>query len=173
MSNLVVARADKGQMLSLEQFGELTALDFDRHPVWIAAHGADEGEPWYEETNEETFRPWVGVLPVSPSEGMLLVRATLELRDASRYPGFVTPAFNEDLGALQPQIFVGDRRFGFWGGMFGVPSAKRQELYAALRKGPGAIFPLRFSADADLATGVVAGHVDGFYRRSRGLQIEL
>lgn len=156
----------------LKQFGELTPVDFDRHPVWIAAHGADDGEPWYEETNEETFRPWTGLLPVSPSEGMLLVRAKLELRDTSRHPGFVTPAFNEDLGALQPQIFVGNSRFGFWDGMFGVPSAKRQELYAALGKGPEAIFPLRFTADANLATGVVAGRVDGFYRLSREVQFE-
>jgi hypothetical protein len=102
----------------LKQFGDLARADFSRYPVWIACHTADYGEPWYEETDEETFRPWTGALPVSPSEGMLLVRATLELRDASRHPGFVTPAFKKDLGALQPQIFVGDRRFGFWGGMF-------------------------------------------------------
>ena len=58
---------------------------------------------------------------MSPSEGMLLVRATIALHDGSRYRGFVTPAFKQgDLGALQPQIFVGDCRYRFWGGMFGV-----------------------------------------------------
>jgi hypothetical protein len=38
--------------------------------------------------------------------------------------------------------------------------------------GPEAIFPIRFSADPDLATGVVAGRVDGFYRGTRMLEVE-
>jgi len=70
---------------------------------------------------------------VSQSDGMFLVRATLELQDGSRHPGFVTPAFKEgDLGVQQPQIFVGKRRFGFWGGMFGVAEEERQALYTRL-----------------------------------------
>jgi len=49
---------------------------------------------------------------VSPSDCMLPVQATFELRDGSRYPGFIAPAFEgADLGALQPQMFVGPRRF--------------------------------------------------------------
>jgi hypothetical protein len=101
----------RGSALSkpeLKQFGNLAPADFLANPVWIASHTADYVEAWYEETDEETFRPWTGALPVSPSEGMLLVRATLELRDGSHHSGFVTPAFkDEDLGALQPHIFVG------------------------------------------------------------------
>ena len=51
---------------------------------------------------------------VAPTEGMLLIRATLELRDGSRYPGFVTPASEKsDLGTQQPQMFIGTRRFSF------------------------------------------------------------
>ena len=104
---------------------------------------------------------------------MLLVRATIELRDGSRYQGFVTPAFKQgDLGALQPQIFVGNSRYRFWGGMFGVRADERQAFYAAVSKPREAIFPLKFSADAGLATGVTAGQVEGFYRRSRDAQIE-
>jgi hypothetical protein len=157
----------------LRQFGDLSPSDFDRHPVWISCHSADYGQAWYDETDEETFRPWVGTLPVSPSEGMLLVRATIALHDGSRYRGFVTPAFKQgDLGALQPQIFVGDCRYRFWGGMFGVKPEERQAFYEALGKSPQAIFPLQFSADVGLAAGVTAGRVEGFYRRSRDVQIE-
>ena len=152
----------------LKQFGDLTPADFDRHPVWIACHTEDHGEPWFDGTDEETFRPWTGALPVGPSDGMLLVRASLELHDGSVYRGFITPAFKEgDLGALQPQIFVGDDRFGFWGGMFGVRTEKKAAFYATIGKTSEAIFPLRFAADPGLATGVVAGRVDGFYRRPR------
>lgn len=149
----------------LKQFGELDAEDFQRHPVWIGCHTADYGRPWYEDTDEETFRPYSGKLPVDPSEGVLLVRAVIELKDGSRYPGFMTPG--SGLGTQQPQIFVDERRFGFWGGIAGIVEQVQQELYAALEKEPGAIFPLRFVADPGLATGIVEGQVDGFYRKSR------
>ena len=78
-------------MPELRQFGDLSPADFDRHPVWVNCHGADDGEPWYEETDEETFRPWTGALPVSQADGMFLVRAQLELRDGGRFRGFITP----------------------------------------------------------------------------------
>ncbi len=158
----------------LKQFGDLTPEDFQHHPVWTGCHGGDSDEPWYDETDEETFRPWTGGLPAGPSEGMLLVRATLELRDGTRHNGFVTPSFNEgDLGTQQPQIFAGARRFGFWGGISGVPEKERQALYAALGKNPDQVFPLLFSVDPSLATGVTTGQVEGFYRfRPKGFQVE-
>jgi hypothetical protein len=158
----------------LKQFGDLTPADFERHPAWISCHGQDEGEPWYDETDEATFRPWTGALPADPSEGMLLVRASLKLRDGSVYRGFLTPAFKEgDLGAIQPQIFVGDESFGFWGGMFGVRPERKEAFYAAISKAPDAIFPISFAADPGLATGAVMGSVDGFYRRPRDGVIEV
>jgi hypothetical protein len=157
----------------LKQFGDLTPADFERLPAWISCHGQDEGEPWYEKTNEETFRPWTGALPVGPSEGMLLVRARLELQDGSVCRGFLTPAFNEgDLGSIQPQIFVANERFGFWGGMFGVRPEEKAAFYAAIGKPPDAIFPIRFAAGPGLATGAVTGSIDGFYRRARNNIIE-
>jgi len=166
----------------LKQFGELEAEDFDRHPVWVGCHTADYGKPWYEDTDEETFRPHTGKLPADPSGGMFLVRTAIELRDGSRYPGFVTPAaagwdkrpgggpmlkHDHILGTQQPQIFVGDRAFGFWGGMAGIPGRTQQELYAALGKAPDAVFPLRFTAETGLAMGIAEGEVDGFYRGDR------
>jgi len=155
----------------LKQFGDLTHEDFDRHPVWIRCHVADYDEPWYEDTDEETFRPRTGHLPAHASEGMLLVQATLELGDGSRHPGFITPALKPgDLGTQQPQIFAGGRSFGFWGGMFGVPIEERQSLYAALERKPDDVFPLRFSVDPALATGNTSGQVTGFYRLAAGTQ---
>jgi hypothetical protein len=112
----------------LKQFGEFEAEDFERHPLWVGCHTADYGKPWYEDTDEETFRPYTGKLPADPTKGMLLVQAVVELRDGSRYPGFLTPAAegwdkrpdgrpmfepNHILGAQQPQIFAGGRFFGF------------------------------------------------------------
>ena len=69
-------------------------------------------------------------------------------------------------------MFVGGRRFRFWGGMFGVTAEERLALYAALGKSADAIFPLTFSAEHGLATGPVAGQIKGFYRGSREVQVE-
>jgi hypothetical protein len=159
----------------LKQYGDLTREDFERCPVWIGCHNADYDEPWYDDTNEETFRPWTDDLPADASKGMLLVRATIELRDGSRHPGFVTPSQNpgEDLGTQQPQIFASDRRFGFWGGILGVRVEERQALYAALGKAADAVFPLRFAVDQSLATGNVSGEVNGFYRRLRDRSVQI
>lgn len=156
------------QKPELKQFGELRAVDFERHPIWISCHTEDQAESWFDETDEETFRPWTGSVPVRPSDGMLLVRATLTLSNGSIYRGFVTPAFKEaDLGTLQPQIFVGAARFAFWGGMPGVHPDRKAAFYAAVGTGAEAIFPVEFAADAGLATGVISGRIEGFYRRSR------
>lgn len=150
--------------LKLKQFGELEPEDFERHPVWIGCHTADYGKPWYESTDEETFRPWTVKLPADFSEAILLVKATFELHDGSRYTGFVTPSDKaDDLGTHQPQLFVGDQRFSFWGGMFGIPGSGQQALYAALNRSPEEIFPLRFNGNPELATGVITGQINGFY----------
>lgn len=161
----------------MKQFEDLTSDDFNRYPVWIGCHDVDYDEPWYEYTDEETFRPWDGPLPVDASQGMLLVRAAIELRDGSRHWGFSTPAVSPaDLGTQQPHIWVGDRCFGLWGGMVGVPIEERQAFYAALGRRPEAIFPLRFAVDPELATGESNGQAFGFYRYLLGnddLQIEV
>jgi hypothetical protein len=157
----------------LKQFGDLTAADFERYPVWIACHTDDFAEPWFNETDEETFRPWIGPLPVGPSDGILLVRASFEFHDGSRHDGFLTPASKEgDLGTLQPHLFVSGESFGFWGGMAGVRPDRRMAFYEALGKGPEAVFPIRFSTDPDLATGVAAAQVNGFYRGTRTIEVE-
>jgi hypothetical protein len=155
----------------LKQFGSLTSEDFERYPVWIGCHTVDYDEPWYDDTDEETFRPWVGDLPADASQGMFLVRATIELQDGSRHSGFVTPDSSAGgLGMQQPHIFVGDRAFGFWGGIVGVPAEERQALYFALGRTPDAVFPLRFTVDPVLTTGEASGEAHGFYRYVHGNQ---
>ncbi len=158
----------------LKQFGDLTREDFERHPVWVGCQTVDYDEPWYDDTDEETFRPWNGVLPADAAEGMLLVGAVLELRDGTKCAGFVTPSVGEpDLGVQQPQIFAGGRRFAFWGGVAGTPESERHELYAALGKTPEQVFPVRFRADSGLTTGVADGEIPGCCRyRQKEIQVE-
>jgi len=152
----------------LRQFDTLTLDDFVRCPVWLACHVADYDEPWYDETDEETFRPWPGSLPVDPSEGMFLVKATARLADGSSYPGFLTPVPEPELGQAQPQVFVGGKRFWFWGGMPGVPRQLREEFYSAVGKSPGDVFPIQFTVEQGAVKEPHAIEVHGFYR-STGL----
>jgi hypothetical protein len=154
----------------LVQFGNLTIDHFQRHPVWIQCHGTDSDEPWYDDVDEEAFRPWRGALPADPSEETLLVAATLTLNDGTTLDGFITPAFLKDqdrpdvLGTIQPQMFLPSGELAsFWEGMFARPAADRAALYTHLSRPPERVFPIRFEAHSGLATGVVAGQIDGFY----------
>lgn len=175
----------------IKQFIDLRAEDFDRHPIWIGCYTTDYDEPWYDDIDQESFRPWLGETPVSSDDGIFLIRATLEFADGSNFPGFVTPAegpkqtsvglrlglgrlFGDStadqnarlISEMQPQLFVGPSPpFGFWGGMFGVSPERRQVLFDAVGKNAAEIFPIRFSADKSLANVSMSGQIDGYYRR--------
>jgi hypothetical protein len=155
----------------LVQFGELTPDHFRRHPVWLQCHVADYDEPWYEETDEETFRPCLEPTPVDPKLGMLLVRATGTLADGTALRGFLTPIFaaghpgvSHPLGGMQPQLFSpsGHREF-FWRGMRAPSPEELRAFYERMGRAAAQIFPIRFLADPGLASGVAAANVEGFY----------
>src|SRR5208282_3103603 len=97
-----------------------------------------------EETDEETFRPWNGSLPVDPGEAMYLVRASLTLADARVYQGFLTPQIEAEprnLGTMQPCLFLPSGKLcGFWDGMFKRSDEDRQEVYAELGSDAQRIF---------------------------------
>jgi len=150
----------------LVQFADLTRAHFVSHPVWILCHTADYDEPWYDDTDEETFRPWLGSVPGSPEENIFLVRATLTLADGRTFSGFITPQHQDgalELGTIQPQMFLASgERCGFWDGMFKRDPGDRKFFYDALGADPQKIFPIRFKADPGLATGIVSGTIPGF-----------
>jgi hypothetical protein len=150
----------------LKQFGDLTPDDFVKHPVWASVHTLDCDEPWYDDADEETFRPWTDKLPVSPEDGMFLVRAKLTLADGRVLGGFVTPQHDSEavhLGTIQPQLFLpSGTRCDFWDGMFKRDANDRKGLYKELGKDPKAIFPIEFAAEKGLAKGHVAGTIPGF-----------
>ncbi|MCP5020881.1 MAG: hypothetical protein GY930_03805 [bacterium] len=148
----------------LRQLGTLNEVDFQRHPVWVACHCLDYDEAWYDETDEETFRPWCGVVPAPCQDEMFLVRTQFTLSDGTSLTGFATPSESVDnFGAIQPCLFVDGRIHSFWGGMIGIPQGQRDDLYAALQKGPDAVFPLSFHSDPGLSTLACSGQLQGFY----------
>ncbi len=160
----------------LKQFSDLTPADFADHAVWVSVHTLDCGEPWYDGTDEATFRPWTGKLPVAPQDGMFLVRAKLTLADGRVLGGFVTSQSDAepvDLGTIQPQIFLpSGQRSDFGDGMFKRDAKDRAPLYEELGNDHMAIFPINFAAEKGLAQGRIAGAIPGFCWRS-GKNIEV
>ena len=162
----------------LVQFGSLTPAHFDRHPVWIACHIADYEESWYDDTDEETFRPWTGPLPVDASEGMTLARADFTLADGTRLGGFLTPAVEGDpsgpLGIMQPQLFLPDGTLGgFWEGMFGRDPSVHAAFYQTLGKSPAEVFPVTCSVQPGLATGIITAVLEGFYTTGKKSAVQI
>src|SRR6185369_7948419 len=78
----------KMSLPELKQECDFTSRDFERFPVWIGVHNYDIDEPWYDECDEETYRPWTGQLPFTEKRGIALVAATIEFADGSIYPGY-------------------------------------------------------------------------------------
>jgi hypothetical protein len=155
----------------LKQFGDLSQSDFDEYPVWVGVHTMDYDEDWYEESDEETFRPWIGEFPVNPNLGIFLVRSRFTLNDHSDFVGFITPAIGNgnvrksDHGTVQPHLFIStDKKVSFWGGMFGFSDDARQATYELLDRTPRQIFPIRFNADRGYTHGRQSGKIQGFYK---------
>ena len=155
----------------LKQFGDLRADDFRRHQVWAACHSFDYDEPWFDDTDEETFRPWLGQRPVDPSEGMFLVACEATLADGTSWEGFLTPSPEDeagggsDLGTIQPHLFLPTgSAVGFWGGLEGAPATARSALYRALARSSEKVFPIRFRVSNDLVRDTGEVSVGGFYR---------
>lgn len=169
----------------LKQFRDLRCSDFQRHPVWVGVHNLDVGKPWYDASDESTFRPNTEQLPLAAEGGDVRVRAHFIIRDGSRYPGFIraaSPKWDIPLrkgmpterslsgnspraivGVQQPHICVNQETFYFWGGVMGIPKATRQRFYSAVGKPAEAIFPITFAAEPGLATALTDGEVEGFY----------
>jgi hypothetical protein len=151
---------------NLKQFGQLMPPDLISHPIWVSCHSVDYDEPWYEGTDKETFRPWLGEIPVGADE-MYLLACEFTMADRSRHQGFATPALEpDDMGVIQPQIFSpSGKRHAFWLGMF-----PRQEdingFYTNFAKGPSSVFPVTFSALPGLTTAFCFGVVQGFMTSS-------
>lgn len=166
-------------MPTLVQFAALTPAHFESSPIWASCHSFDHDEPWYDETNEETFRPWTGAVPVDPADGMFLVRAQGKLSDGTVLPGFLTPTApdvtgEQALGLLQPQLFLPSGQcLGFWLGMFGDPAAASSALYGALGKPAASIFPIQVTAERGLCADQESVEIRGFYTTPDGESVQV
>ncbi len=164
----------------LRQFGDLRASDFQNYPVWVSCHVIDYDEPWHDDTDEETFRPWDKDLPVDPAETIFLVQAPLTLADGTEMLGFIAPQTaaksgeKPDLASIQPHMFLPDGTVvGFWSGMRALPPKEVSRFYAAIGRSQPGVFPIAFAARADLTIGIASGSVPGFCSVSAKGKIEV
>jgi hypothetical protein len=153
----------------LRQFDDLCPQDFEQYPVWVDCHVVDYDEPWYDDTDEQTIRPWNQSLPADPAEATFLVRATLTLADATEISGFVIPQCTTDsggkpdLGLIQPNAFQPDGKLvSFWFGILTPPQEVVSDFYSALDRRQEDVFPILFRVEEGLATGITAGSIPGF-----------
>ena len=161
----------------LKQFGNLTLSDFLQHPVWVNCHVIDYGKPWYNETDEETFRPWDGNIPADPAETMFLAKAKFTLADGTEYDGFITPqqeSSEPDLGTIQPYLFTkSGETLSFWFGMFEPSRRDIDGFYGKLGKNANQVFPIHFRAEDGIAKGIVKGTIPGFCRRDKNNEMKV
>lgn len=160
----------------LKQFVDLRPHDFKQHPIWVNVHVLDYDEEWYEDTDEETFRPWLEGRPVGGNE-MYLVSASIRFADGTEFEGFVTPVdvFSglRDFGSLQPHVFPSSgRSFGFWHGLFRY-SDLELDFYECFAKSPDQVFPIQFQALPGLTSCIAAGEIPGFLSNPDGEKVEI
>jgi len=147
----------------LRQLLELTPEDFATYPIWIGCHVADYDEPWFDDTDEETFRPWLGERPVDQSDETLLVRADAKLADGSKLSGFLTPSVDpSDVSSSHPHAFVGERAFGFWSGVLDTATRDASAFQQAVGSDVARILPITFTVDDDVVTGGLTVIVEGW-----------
>ena len=160
----------------LKQFSDLKPEDFKEHPIWVGVHTLDYDEEWYDDTDEETIRPWLGDRPVGADE-TFLVSARFVFTDGSEFEGFVTPAGSYEglrsMGSLQPNVFApSGQRFGFWHGMF-RRSESEGHFYQSFGKSSEQVFPIRFQSLPGLTSSVASGEVPGFMTIPDGKEVDV
>ena len=154
---------------TLKQFAALTPGDFEKNPIWACCHILDYDEKWYPETDEETFRPWVGSSPVRSDGTDFLIKCTFTLRDKRVYPGFIAPRppkfypffLKRDLAEMQPIMIVDGHHLAFYHGMFARSLDEWHSLLGTLSN----VFPVRFVFDAKFGPAPNEGKIRGVYFR--------
>lgn len=143
-------------MPDLKEWSDLSESDFAEHPVWVNVRTFDYDEDWYDDVDETVFRPWTGEVPIDPTDAIFLVSAYSTLPGGQVVPGFLSPSESDDLGELQPCVFVGGRMFEFWQGSMDDPPISIDEcnrFAEAVGGSPEVVFPLTVAAGSGLGRG--------------------
>ena len=118
-------------------------------------------------------------MPITPYDGVFLVKATLLMADGSAHQGFVTPADTAlhglpFIGQIAPELFLpSGERIAFWLGMFGDPGMEARTLYGALQKDESSVFPIEVEVSKSLWESKRPLRVLGFFVTPDGSSVRL
>lgn len=155
----------------LKQLGSVTMADLEQFPVWVLCHTIDYSEEWYDDTDEETIRPWIGNIPIDVESTIFFIRTHFVLADGSEIEGFVSHAATpqkkivaSDIASTQPVLLHhSGRQIRFWYGVTKITREDMNCIYTLLGKDKKAVFPIRYRVDGNMATVEQKGEIDGFY----------
>ena len=147
----------------LRRIDTLSLQDFERSPVWVQSHGFDNEQAWYSSTDEETFRPWDGPVPVR-SGHIFLVGADFRLADGTSLGGYAMTSGGCQPSKAQPTLLLEPfQRFPFWRGIARSNEVDRHLLYRSLSKTAAQVFPITFRVREGLTAEELSGTIEGFY----------
>jgi len=150
----------------LKQFDALEAADFAAWPVWIPCRPGDSNQPWYAQTDANTYRPWMDDLPISRDMRSFLAQSSLTLADGTVFEGFAScPAGGADfnISTVRPQLFTNmGRRFGFWFGNSSPSTFTKHDFYSAMGKTELQIFPIVNAVSPEISAVDITIGIPGF-----------
>lgn len=165
MSRYPPVRTENGDVV-LKSLGELRESDFVNYPVWVLCHILDYDEPWYDKTDEETYRPWTGKVPVKPRFDFI-GKTTFHFKDGTVYTGFTHICNNFDYSPVPFSLVMAillnnDQQESFWSGGIERSEQKIREFYLRIGKTAEEIFPIQYSVNKELVKEPVVGEITGF-----------
>jgi len=153
-------------MKTRKQISDLTLQDIMQYPSWEFALNEED----IEGQDEQTVRPYLYSPPLNPNNAYLVVRASFRLSDRTVFKGIIKPVQLD--GSIMkpllpidlfPVILTDGGRVDFWYGMMKPPINEISTNYTIMGKeNPLDVFPIQFSSDVDIATGIFEGTLEGF-----------
>ncbi|HYG38630.1 MAG TPA: hypothetical protein VD908_08430 [Cytophagales bacterium] len=146
----------------LKQFSDLATEDFERYTIWISCRSVDYEKPWYDDTDEETYRPYTDTAKINSADEDYLIKADFKLNDGTVLKGFFTPQDtndNEDgISYAQPHVFINEDSYRFWFGIVRPEVQYIAKFYEGLGKKRADVFPITYKS----SKGNIKGRITGF-----------
>lgn len=147
-----------GQVL-LKNFLELTLQDFKTYPIWVQCHIIDYSNYWYEQTQEDTVRPYTGPKPAVLNYCFLML-AEFIFNDGTEFEGFTSPA--DKIGSIvNARVFINNKQEFFWHGGLKPTQQEIDDFYQRIQKKHADIFPVKVQIKNSLAAEEVSIEIKG------------
>ncbi len=162
---------------------KLTLAHFRKHPIWLASHIHDFGNPRYENEDEDAMRPWDGKYP-APRNFSGDVLAQCETSSGLKMSGLLTvwdlPEDGKDpIIKYGPRVWLPNGKLvSFWHGAvheFGDKhlSEDKENFYEGLSLNYETAFPLQFTIGPEILQEPIVIKISGFgYFNFRGTAVE-